>query len=154
MYKRQIIYDSLKRNSPLETAELVETMLRISNPKWTQGRFHYDPETEHLDIDGPFFHSLYRRHGRRESGTIPALPLIRLIPLKSLDLRDAQLSSFWHLVGLEIEFLDIRGHTPLHLEALGEISSLQKLMIEPGQLSQSQIGALPDRITVHSISVK
>ena len=152
--EKMIIYDSLKRNSPLETAELIETMLRISNPKWTQGRFHYDPETEHLDIDGPFFHSLYRRHGRRESETIPARPLIRLIPLKSLALRNVQLESFRHLGGLDIQSLDIRGHTPLHLEALEKLPSLQKLMIEPGQLSQSQIDSLPDRITVHSISVK
>ena len=151
--ERMIIYDSLKRNSPKETAEFIEVMLQISNKEWTRGHFRYDPETEHLEIHGPSFHSLYRRNGRRKSPTIPARSLIRIIPLKSVAFRNTQLHSFWHLTGLKIQSLDIRGHTPLHLEALGKMPDLQKLVIESGQLSQEQIDALPERITVHSISV-
>ena len=149
--EKMIIYDSLKRKSPAETARLIETMLRISNKRWTQGSFEYDPETKHLRIVGHFCRSLYRRHGWRESELIPARPLIRLLPLKSLDLNNTRIHSFWHLDGLNLHELDIRGHTPSDIEVLSRMTSLRKLTITPDQLSQEQLDNLPAQLEVSQV---
>ena len=112
LLEKMVIHDSLKRKSTSDTARLVEALLRVSNPKWTQGVFEYNPKTRHLCITGNEFRSLYRRGGRREAVTIPARSLLRLIPVDTLDLRGTRLYSFWHLNGLQLTELDIRGHAP------------------------------------------
>ena len=61
--EKMVIYDRMKRNSPVETAKLVETLLRISNPRWSHGEFDYDPEAKHLKITGHYLRSFLRRGG-------------------------------------------------------------------------------------------
>lgn len=152
--EKMLIYDSLKRGSPEDTSRLVEVMLRTSNPRWTAGVFDYNPDTRHLRITGDKLRSLYRRGGRRESKEIPVRSLLRLLPLDSLDLRGTRLYSFWHLSGADFRTLDIRGHPPRNLDALSNIPSLRELIVTPGQFAEEQIGALPDKITVHQRPLK
>lgn len=151
LMEKMVIYDALKRNSPIDTAEIVRAMLELSNPDWEDAVFDYQPDTGHLRISGRGLRNLYRPEARRSEKLVPVRSLLRLLDLRSLDLRGSEIADLWHLEGLQVQQLDIR-RIPAHdLSPLAGMNGLRELLVAPGQFSPSQLAGLPRTILVTQI---
>lgn len=148
LIEKMAIYDSLKRGSPSVTARIIEALLKSSNDHWENPVFDYHAKKEHLKLSGPGLHSLYRRGARRDEKIIPVLSLLRLLDLKSLDLRGSEISDLWNLEGLELRALDIRQTPVTDLEPLTEMRSLRELLVEPGQFDDEKLAVLRGLVNV------
>jgi len=151
LVEKMIIYDSLKRKSPEVTARLIEALLEHSNPEWADAVFVFDPEAAHLKISGSGMVSLYRPGAWRGEKVTPVRSLLRVLDLKSLDLRGSEISGLWHLKGLDLHTLDIRNTLVTDLEFLAEMGSLRELIVEPDQFDADQLAVLRGRVEVRML---
>ncbi|MEP4076384.1 protein kinase domain-containing protein [Haloferula sp.] len=152
LMEKMIIYDSLKRESPVKTARILEAMLMLSNPEWKDGVFEFRPKNASLRLSGTGLRSLYRSGARRDEKEVPVRSLLRLLPIRSLDIRGSEIDDLWHLEGLELEQLDIRGTGVEDLEPLNGMLSLRQLTVDPGQFDSDQLAVLRGLVEVTEVS--
>lgn len=148
LMEKMIIYDSLKRNSPAGTAEIIQAMLSLTNLDWKDPVFEYHPGTQSLRLSGSGLRSLYRAGGRRDEKATPVRSLLRLLDLRSLDMRGSGIADLWNLEGVDLHALDIRRTPVTDLEPLTGMVSLRELIVEPGQFSKEQLAVLRGLVVV------
>lgn len=149
--EKMVVYDSIRRKSPSETAQVIELMLRISNEYWTTGLWDFDPETLSLRIQGHGLRTLYRPRVPIKNSAYPNLCLLRLLGLQKLTLRAPNLRSYEQLNGLSLQVLDIRGCPSASLTPLAAMPSLRKIVVTPGQFTKEQLSELSAKIAVLEI---
>ncbi len=148
LMEKMIIYDSLKRKSLRDTARILRVMLELSNRGWRSREFAYDRKNGHLRVSGKGLRSLYRKGARRSEKLVPVRSLLRLLPLRSLDISGSDIDDLWNLDGLDLENLDIRGTPVVDLEPLNGMVGLRRLVIEPGQFDRGQLAVLRGLVEV------
>ena len=147
LIEKMVIYDSLHRESLTARGQIIKAVLMISNPQWKEPLFRYSPQRRHLRIGGEGLKSFYRPFGNfTNESRGPALSLLRLLNLRSLDLRGAHLEGMRQLNGMTLERLDLRGSAISELPALQEITSLVEIKVQPGQLNSKQQKMISDRV--------
>jgi len=149
LLEKMLIYDALNRSSLKDQGELIKAVLKISNPEWENPIFDYDPEKNHLRIGGEGLKTLRRPWSsltKKDRG--PVLSLLRLLPLRSLDLRNTRLLSLNQLDGLSLVTLDLRNAVFTELPALQKMTTLRKLTVNPGQIGTSRRKLISPRVSV------
>ncbi len=154
LMEKMIIYDSIKRNSPADTARIIHAMLQLSNRKWKNQIFDYNPTNGSLRLSGTGLWSLYRSGARRQERDIPVRSLLRLLNLRSLDIRGSNIADLWHLEGVNLHSLDIRRTPVTDLEPLAGMVSLRELIIAPGQFTKEQLAVLRGLVVVRELPLK
>ncbi|MDA7917194.1 serine/threonine protein kinase [Akkermansiaceae bacterium] len=145
LIEKMVIYDCLHRKSLVDQGEIIKAVLMISNPQWEKPIFTYSPQRRHLRIGGERLKTLYRPFGNLTAESRgPALSLLRLLNLRSLDLRGSELSSMNELNGMVLEILDLRKCPISELPALQKMTSLRELTVEPEKLSKGQLKMIPE----------
>ncbi|MGJ8643610.1 MAG: protein kinase domain-containing protein [Luteolibacter sp.] len=152
LIEKMFVYDTLKRKSPTESAEILEMILRLNNDGWLHGIFRYDADTRSMRLSGNMLRSLYRKGGSRDEELIPVKSLLRLIPIDSLDLRGSGISDLWHLEGSHLTKLDIRSTPAKDLTPLVPMDSLRELIVSPGQFTEQQLSVLPRNVEVKTVA--
>ncbi|MGJ8696937.1 MAG: protein kinase domain-containing protein [Verrucomicrobiaceae bacterium] len=149
LIEKMVVFDSLTRKFPKAQSRIVKAVLELSNPAWKNHIFDYDPTRRHLHIAGPGLKSLFRPLGSLtdESRGKP-LCLLRLMNLRSLDLRGSQLNGLHELRGLDLESLDLRQTAHTQLSSLQQMPSLRTLIITKGQFTAEQLSLLPPTVQV------
>lgn len=143
-----VIYDTIRRKSPAETARVIELMLRISNEYWTAGVWEFDSERLSVRIQGNGIRTLYRPRVPIKNSASPNLCLLRLLGIRRLTLRTPNLRSYEQLNGLSLESLDIRGCPSAPLTPLASMPSLRKIVVSPDQFTKEQPSELSAKISV------
>lgn len=149
LIEKMLIYDGLTRNSPRAQGQIIKAVLALTNPKWSEQVFEYDPKRRHLRIGGKGLKSLFRPLGSYSNETRgQTLCLLRLMNLRSLDLRGSELASLEYLNGLNLDELDLRGVPLSDLESLRKMASLKKIIFHEGQVDEQQLRALSKTVSV------
>jgi len=152
LMEKMIVYDSLKRDASEDTALIIEAMLGLSNPDWENRVFEYQLQKAHLHISGDGLRSLYRRGARRDEKVVPVRSLLRLLPIRSLNLQGSEISDLWNLEGLHLVSLDLRGTRVEDLEPLNGMVSLRRLIVETGQFDNEQLAVLRGLVEVTELA--
>jgi hypothetical protein len=126
-----LIYDSLHRNNRQETARIVEAVLRLSNPFWSDRVFEYSEEKRSLRISGRRIQWLVRPKVA-SGGDFPSYSLLRLLDLESVDISGSTVTTAKQLDGLK----------------------LKELTIRDGQFQSGELALLPQSTTVRFTSSK
>ncbi|MGJ8724790.1 MAG: serine/threonine-protein kinase [Roseibacillus sp.] len=146
-----VIYDSLKRESPRQTARIIERLLRIANTRWTQGKWVFDADTRSLSIAGGMILTLYRPRVPHLNSAYPSHCILRLLDLNELTLRAPNLRNYEQLHGITVRRLDIREGPKATLTPLAELENLEELIVFKDQFSIEQLTQLPKHLKIIEI---
>jgi len=148
LVEKMVIYDSLKRESYAEKAQIAKAVIKLANPQWKQAVFSFDTKRKHLKIGGQGLRQLHRPNVVLiEPDDIP-LCMLRVLNLRSLDLRAVQLRNLYQLDGLQLHELDVSKMPAKNLAPLAKMKSLRLLKVRRGQYGKSQLELLPKQVTV------
>lgn len=153
LIEKMLIYDSLRRESLIETARIVRAALEIYNPNWTAPEFVFEPEGRHLRIGGRGLRWLIRAKKGFTKRPVPKLCLLRLLEPHSLEIGAGGFGALAQLEGLNLRRLDIRAANVKQLATLPDMNSLRELIIAPGQFTRIELSKLPESIVVKEMTV-
>lgn len=146
LVEKMVIYDCLHRKSLADQGRIIKSVLKLSNPQWKNPIFEYSPQQQHLHISGEGLKSFYRPFGNfTNESRGPALSLLRLLNLRTLDIQNTKLSMN-QLNGMTLTSLDIRDCDISELPALQKMTSLRKIKIKPNQLNAAQLLMIPEGV--------
>lgn len=148
LMEKMMVYDSIKRDSPEDTAKVVEAMLRMNNPGWEEGEFVYDKRRKHLRVSGSGLTTLFRRGAWYSSKTVPARCLLRLLEIRSLDISGSGIADLRKLDGLNLDELDLRDTPATDLSPLATMLQLRMLKVDAGQFNDAQLAVLRGQVKV------
>lgn len=146
-----VIYDSLLRKSPTDSARIIERLLRVANTSWTQGSWQFNADTSSLTVEGSKLFTLYRPRVPHLNSAYPSFCLLRLLDLKELTLQTPNLRSYQQLRGLTVERLNITKGPKASLKPLADLENLQELIVLENQFTPVQLLLLPQRVKVTQI---
>ncbi|MBK1853937.1 serine/threonine protein kinase [Verrucomicrobiaceae bacterium 5K15] len=148
LIEKMVTYDSLKRSSLEERTRIIRAFLQLSNPKWLSTRFEYDARQRHLKLSGNMLTTLFRPRVSATNPSKNARSVLRLLPIRSLELATPMLHDYRQLRGLGVEVLDISKMPAKNLAPLATMKSLRVLIVRPGQFGRLQLDQLPAHVTV------
>lgn len=149
LIEKMVIYDCLNRPSLEHHGEVIKAVLLLSNPKWENPIFKYEPQTHHLRIGGRGLKTLCRPLSHlTNQNRGPALSLLRLLHLRSLDLRHTHLQSLKQLDGLDLVSLDLRNAQIDQISTLKKMTTLRELKISRGKLGPKKLKEISPRVRV------
>ncbi len=148
LIEKMVVYDSLNRDSQLEKTRIIQAVLEMSNPNWRNQSFNFDSVSSHLSVSGEGFYSFFRKPALTGIDSAPNLNLLRMLNVRSIEIRSSSFADLAQLSELNLHRIDIRGTSVTELESLANISTLNMLVIEPDQFTSEQIVELPKRIAV------
>lgn len=142
---RMLIYDTFVGRPQLEYFDIVKTFLSIKNSGWDAHGSQFDPDRKFLRLQGAELKRLcfdiYHRDQYHSA--------LMLLHLEKLDLSQTRLQDLRQLRGVELYELNLsHGLTLMYLEEFKRMPTLRKLILQKGQLSDSQHKELPDFLEV------
>lgn len=148
LMEKMVIYDSLKRESIQEQADIVFAVLKVSNIEWESPQFNYDDANNRLSISGNGLRKLIRPKVPDEGSPYPSRSILRFLNLLSLDISHSDVYDLTHLDGLNLQYLDLRDTKVTDLTPLNSMISLREVIIEPEQFSDETLAKVSRFIKV------
>ncbi|TWT83880.1 Serine/threonine-protein kinase PknD [Planctomycetes bacterium CA13] len=145
--EKMMIYDGIHDRSPEDKLAIARAWVQINNSLWNREGMTYDPDTATVRLRGNGLTHLNRtiaisnRHPNRFS-------LLHILKPKVLDLRGTQFQDLSEVDSMQLLELDIRQTPVTDLSALQGNRTLRRLLMDPDQVSESQMASLPKSIEV------
>lgn len=145
--EKMMIYDVIHDRSPEEKLAIARAWISLNNSRWNSEGMTYEPETATVRLRGTGLTHLTRsfaisdRHPNRFS-------LLHILKPQILDLRETGIHDLSELRGLQLLELDIRQTPVTDLAPLQGNRTLRRVLVDPDQVSESQIANVPAWIEV------
>lgn len=144
MIERMLAFDQTHPRSDEDRATILREALTALNPGDKELVWEYAPKSKSLKLGGTRLSVL----SIMRKGTPHRLSLLRFLNPLSLNLRGSGLTDLREITGLNLHGLDLRETRVSNLQPLGQMRSLRRLRVSPGQFEPQQLSELPTWIDV------